>query len=98
MAKKIALFIAVVSLLAIACVLPAHAFNSTSTDFFIRGDFGYTVGDSASTGIQLFSNGQLNGMPIITSTDFEIIPGIIRANLPAGEARIHADPLPMAER
>ena len=79
MAKKIAILVAIVSFLAIVWSLPVFAFNSSSTDFFVRGDVGYTVGNSTSTGIQLFSNGQWDALSNNISGDFEIIPGIIRA-------------------
>lgn len=78
-AQKIAILVILFLVMAGGWSLRAFAFNSSSTDFFVRGDVGYEVGNSTATGIGLFGNGQVSGLPLSTSTDFDIFPGIIRA-------------------
>lgn len=52
--------------------------NSSSTDFFVRGGPGSIFGNSQSTDFEDFNDGEVLALPIMQSTDFDIISGIIR--------------------
>ncbi len=63
---------------AAAAVSNSPIINSSSTDFFLRGEYGSIFGNSVSTDFSLFNSGQALALPLMSSTDFEIISGIIR--------------------
>ncbi len=66
-------------ILALAALPSARAFNSTSTDFFLRGDVQSIGGRTTSTDFIIFNNGAVDALNLATSTDFQLIPGLIRA-------------------
>lgn len=76
MTKKIAAFVTVLLSLVFLRSLAAFAFQSTSTIFSLCGNVGYVVGNSTSSNFGLFSYGQTDAMPISTSGNFMVNPGI----------------------
>ena len=76
MTQKIAAFATVSLSLALLGSLTAFAFQSTSTNFSLCGNTAYIVGNSTSSNFGLFSYGQIDAMPISTSGNFMVNPGI----------------------
>jgi hypothetical protein len=76
MVKKITALLIAFLFLAVIRLLTAFAVQSTSTDFSVCANAGYIVGNSTSSDFGLFSYGQTDALPISSSSDFMVNPGI----------------------